>query len=111
MNYFYTKFVSIESISEELHSLDLSDDERIHLASLIDSSIHHAILDEILSALKEEDKKLFLKLFAKEEEQTKIMEFLDSKVEGIQGKIKKVADDLVTEMHKDIKDAKRSKGK
>lgn len=107
MAHFYTKFISVESIVEELHNLDLSEEERMHLATLIDSSIHHAILDEVLSNLKADDKKLFLKLLAQEQEHEKIMEFLNERVDHIEDKIKKVADDLTKEMHKDIKEAKK----
>ena len=109
MSYFYSQIISIESIIEELHDMDLSEQERMHLAALVDSSIHHAIIDEVLSQLNDEDKKLFLKLLAEEKSHEKISEFLDSKIDNIKDKIKKVADDLVTEMHKDVKEAKRIK--
>lgn len=109
MTQFYTKFISIEEVIEELHTLDLSTEERMHLAGLIDSSLHHAILNEVLSHLKGEDKKLFLKLLAEQESHEKITEFLEIKVDNIQDKIKKVADELVAEMHKDIKEAKRAR--
>lgn len=107
--YFYTRIINIESVLEQLHSLELSEEEKVHLAALIDSSLHHTILDEVLNNLNEEDKKLFLKLLAKEEEHEKIMEFLNNKVENVEDKIKKVADDLVVEIHKDIKQAKEIK--
>lgn len=107
MAHFYTKFISVESIVQELHGLNLSEEERIHLAALIDSSIHHAILDEVLSNLKPEDKKLFLKLLVEEEEHEKIMNFLNERVDHIEDRIKKVADDLTKQMHKDIKGAKQ----
>lgn len=109
MAHFYTKFISIESLIAELHEMDLSEEERVHLAALIDSSIHHVILDEVLSNLKDEDKKLFLKLLAEEQEHDKIVNFLNERVDNIEGKIKKVADDLVKEMHEDIKEAKKGK--
>lgn len=107
MTYFYTKYISIESVLVELNSLSLSDKERMHLASLIDSSLHHAILDEVLSNLSLDDKKLFMKLLAQENHE-KVMEFLNVKIEGIESKIKKVADDLILKMHKDMKEAKKS---
>ncbi len=109
MAHFYTKFISVESIVQELHNLDLSEEEKIHLAALIDSSIHHAILDEVLTNLKADDKKLFLKLLAEDEEHEKIMKFLDERVDHIEDRIKKVADDLTKEMHKDIKEAREKK--
>lgn len=111
MNYFYSKFITIDSVVEELHSLDLSQEEKVHLASLVDSTLHHAILDEVLSNLNEDDKKLFLKLLSKDTEHDKLMEFLETKVEGIEEKIKKVSDELVVQMKKDVKEAKRRKAK
>ena len=107
MAYFYTKYIVIEELIEELHSLDLSDEERHHLASLVDSSLHHAILDEILSNLNDADKKIFLTKMNENPKDEKLMDFLNEKVENIEGKIKKVAEDLVVEMHKDIKEAKQ----
>jgi len=109
MTYFYSKYIVIESIIEELHSMDLTDGEKHHLASLIDSSIHHTILDEILSNLTPEDKKIFLEEINKDPENEKIMEFLNQRIENIEGKIKKVSEDLIKELHKDIKEAKRRK--
>lgn len=89
--------------------MDLSDEERDYLAALVDSSLHHAVLDEILSNLQGEDKKLFLALLEQDPENEKLMEFLKTKVEDIEDKIKRAADDLVAQMHEDIKKAKRIK--
>lgn len=107
MPYFYTKYIVIESLIEELHSMDLSDEERHHLTSLVDSSLHHAILDEILSSLSKEDKKIFLNKINQDPESEKIMEFLNEKIENIEEKIRRVSDELVKEMHSDVKEAKR----
>jgi len=109
MPHFYTRFISVETIVQELHGLDLSEEERIHLAALIDSSIHHAILDEVLSNLQDEDKKLFLKLLAEDEKHEKILDFLNAKVDHIEDKIKKVAGDLTAKMHQDIRKAKEKR--
>lgn len=109
MSYFYTKIITIETLIAELHDLDLSDGERHHLASLVDSSLHHVILDEILSQLTPTDKKAFIHRLKTNPEEPEIMEFLNEKIEGVEEKIKKVADELVLEMHRDIREAKRVK--
>lgn len=111
MAYFYAKYIIIESLLSELNNLDLSEKERHHLANLADSSLHHAILDEILSQLTPSDKKAFLHRLKENPEDEKIMEFLSDKIEGVEEKIKKVADELVLEMHKDIEESKKLKGK
>ena len=101
---FYTKLITIEPLLEEMNSLELSQEEREHLSELIDSSLHHAILDQILSNLSDEDKRVFLKRFSDDPEDTGLLEFLNQKVENIEDKIKKTSDELVNKMHKDIKE-------
>ncbi|MBI2020363.1 hypothetical protein HYS94_02985 [Candidatus Daviesbacteria bacterium] len=106
---FYTHLVEIESIIVELDKMDLSEEEKMHLASLVDSSLHHTILDAILSELSEDDKKIFLR-HVHEDDHQKIWQFLNEKTNNIEEKIKKAADDLKIELHKDIKRAKQEKG-
>ncbi len=109
MIYFYQKIIVIDPILAELHLLDLSDEEKHHLTNLLDSSIYHAILDEILSNLKTQDKKLFLKLLHENPEDEKLLKFLKEKIENVEERIKKVADELVTQMYKDLKEVKKVK--
>ena len=104
---FYQKYIVIESLIEELDSMDLSDDERNHLSKLVDSSLHHTILDEILFNLSPEDKRVFLAKMSEDPEDEKLMEFLNEKIDNIEDKIRKVSEDLIKEMHKDIKEAKQ----
>lgn len=109
MKAFYTRFITIESLHQELDNLDLSEEQRLHLANLIDSSLHHAILDEILGSLSDKDKKMFLALLSEDPENEKLLEFLNERIDGIEDKIKKVSDDLVIEMHKDVKETRKIK--
>ena len=90
----------------ELDKLNLSEEEKIHLTQLIDSSLHHTILEAILSQLPEEDKKVFLK-HLHEGSHNQIWKFLNEKVDNIEDKIKKAAKNLIDELHKDIKEAKK----
>lgn len=106
MKHFYEHLIEIESITFELDKLDLDEQQKIHLASLVDSSLHHAILDAILSELSDQDKRVFLKHLS-ENDHLKIWKFLNAKVENIEDKIKSAAKDLKEELHKDIKESKR----
>ena len=56
---FYNNLIEIQSIIIELDKMDLSKEEKVHLATLLDSSLHHTILDAIFSELTDEDKKVF----------------------------------------------------
>ncbi len=85
--------------------MDLTPKERIHLISLINSNIHHEVLDLILSELNDRDKKTFL-MHVVSEDHDKIWEFLEGKVENIEEKIKKTAEDLKKELHKDIEEVR-----
>lgn len=107
MKNFYSDFVVIETLINELDSMDLSDGERAHLAALIDSSLHSVILDEVLSHLSDEDKELFLEKLENKKEHKEIMDFLNEKVDNIEDKIKTVSDQLVKELHEDLKEAKK----
>lgn len=103
---FYTKFIQKETLIEQLDTLNLSMEEKVHLSTLIDSSLHHLVLDEILSNLSTEDKKLFIDLISHEKDHQKIYDFLTGKIENIENRIKKISDELIEEMHGDIKEAK-----
>ena len=108
MKQWYSHLIEIESIIIELDKMDLSKEEKLHLTSLVDSSLHHTILDAILSELQETDKRIFL-THLKEDNHDKIWQFLNEKIDGVEDKIKKAAEDLKKELHKDLKEAKRRK--
>lgn len=107
---FYTHLISYESILVELDSMDLSDNEKAHLSKLIDSSLHHTVLDAIFDQLSPEDKDLFIE-HLQTEDYEKVWGFLNGKVDNIEDRIKSAAEDLKKQMHKDIKEAKTLKGK
>lgn len=108
MNKFYSRLIEIESIVIELDQMDLTDEQKTHLATLIDSSLHHAILDEILSQLTDVDKRVFIS-HLNEGNHDRIWKFLNEKVDGVEEKIKKAAEDLKVELHKDLREASRRK--
>lgn len=108
MTYFYSNLITIESVLEELNSLDLTGEQRTHLADLLDSSLHHTILDAILSELSDQDKRVFL-LHLNKNDHDMIWKFLNEKVLGVESKIQKAAEDLKEELHKDLKKAKQTK--
>ncbi|MBI2022322.1 hypothetical protein HYS97_00515 [Candidatus Daviesbacteria bacterium] len=105
-HYFYSHLVEIESLVLELDKMDFSEEEKIHLASLIDSSLHHTVLDAVLSQLQDDDKKVFLK-HLKKEDHSKIWQHLNEKIDNIEEKIRQAAERLKEDLHKDIKEAHR----
>lgn len=103
--HFYSHIVETSTLSLALGDIELSHEERLHLLSLVEENLHHVILDAVLSELSEEDKKIFLTHVANNNHE-KTWEFLNSKVENIEEKIKKTAENLKIELHRDIKNVK-----
>ncbi len=104
--HFYSHIVETSTISLALADMDLKQEERKHLIDLAQDNLHHAILDIVLSELSDKDKQKFLKLLAKDEND-KIWEFLTTRVDHIEDKIKKTAEDLKKELHEDIEDSRK----
>lgn len=105
MKHFYSHLIDFSSLYIELEKLKIEADEREELISLAQSNTHHAILDAILSELSEEDKLKFMQ-HLHSDNHDEIWKLLNSKVENVEGKIKKAAEDLKKQLHKDIKESK-----
>ncbi len=102
--HFYSEVVETSSISLALADMDISNEERKHLIDLVEENLHHAILDAVLSELSDKDKQEFIELFAQGEDE-KVWILLKDRVDNIEEKIKKTADDLKKELHKDIEES------
>lgn len=105
MKFFYSHLIEIESVIVKLDELDLTSEQKHHLAGLVDSTIHNTVLDIILSKLSESDKEAFLHRLKKDPEDEEIMNFVNSKVEGIEKDITEAVKKLKEELHEDIKEA------
>lgn len=104
-NHFYSHIVETETISIALHEMDLAPEEKEHLLSLAHSSLHHIILDAVLSELSEEDKREFLHHVA-HDKHDEVWALLKRKIDNIEEKIKHAADLVTKQLHEDIKTAK-----
>lgn len=104
MKYFYSHIIEIDSLLIELDKLDLNQKQKEHLTSLVDSSLHHAILDAIFSKLSDQDKRIFTNHLTVGKDD-KIWEFLNNKIEDVEQEIKKAVKGLKDEMHEDISKA------
>lgn len=103
--HFYTEVIDTSSISLSLGEMELSPEERRHLVDLAHDNLHHAILDVVLSELSDKDKQKFLLLLS-EDDQEKIWALLTDRIDNVKDKIKKTADELKKELHKDIEESK-----
>ncbi|MGH7246199.1 MAG: hypothetical protein ACREGI_04685 [Candidatus Levyibacteriota bacterium] len=103
--YFYSHIVSSESITIALLDLEVSEEEKESLMLLADSTVYHAILDNILSELPETDKKLFLK-HLQGDDMEKTWDFLKRRIINVEEKIKKIVKEVHVKLHDDIKEIK-----
>lgn len=105
---FYSHLIEIESLTLSLEEMDLDEEEKKHLAELLDSTIQHTILDLVLSKLSEKDKEIFVEKLRQNPHDQELMKFLTDKVENIEDEIKQAVKDLKEELHEDIQEAKRN---
>jgi len=103
--YFYHDIVDVAWIDEVLDTGNLSKTEKAELAQIAQLHLHDAILDVILSELSERDKKVFLANMHYDINE-KTWKHLNENIDKIEGKIIKIAEDLKTELKKDLADAK-----
>lgn len=108
MKYFYTHLVQIEEIVTGLEELGLTGEQKKHLASLVDSSIHGAVLNLVLDSLNDQDKKVFID-YLKKDNHDKTWEFLNQRMGSIEEKIRLEINRIKEKLHKDMKEAKNLK--
>lgn len=101
--HFYSHIIDAESIYIEVNKMDISEDEKNELIAIAESNIHHVVMDAILSELNESDKKKFVEHLHSDNNE-ELWKLLNSKIENVEEKIKKSAEDLKKELHKDIKE-------
>lgn len=107
MKYFYSHLINLEPILTKLEEIELNEKQKHHLASLVDSLVHHHVLDQVLSALEGKDQVIFLQMFHQDSKNPRIMDFLTLKIENIAGLIIGTVEKLHLEFITDIEEAKK----
>ena len=103
MNHFYKDLIGLEGILQALDSLDLTAAQKDELIKIAEETIHHAILDMLLSELKDEHKRELLVLIVENEYQ-KIWEHLGKHIENSEEKIKEKAKEIEKQLLDDIEE-------
>ena len=96
---------NVGSLSVFLDELDLTKEEKSHLLELASDSLHHAILDTILTHLSKKEKDVFLHNLVTNDHD-RIWKHLRDNIEGIEEKIKKTAQQVKSELNAHIKETK-----
>lgn len=106
--HFYSHLVDTTQIILDIADMDMSKEERLHLMALIESNLHHVVIDVVLSNLSEDDKKEFL-LHLSLDNHDEIWKLLKEKIENIEEKIEAEVNNLKIELKKDIEETKKIK--
>jgi len=105
-NHFYHSIISMESLRVRLDLFEFTPQEREKLMEIAERTLHHSILDLVLSELSEKDRKLFLSHHASENHD-EIWSLLTGNIKNIEKKIKVTAETVSQKLHRDIKNLKR----
>lgn len=76
---FYDHLIVIEEVLEVLDTHELNPKERFELLNLIDQTLHHHILDEILALLPKVSHEEFLKKFHENPSDSSLLPFIREK--------------------------------
>ncbi len=106
MKHFYSHIIEIESIYTILDVMDLDHEEKQELIVIIESTVHHTIIDTVLSELSEKDKKIFLEHLSKENHED-LWKHLKKNIEKVEHKINRAVNILLQELHLDVQEAKK----
>lgn len=108
MSHFYSHLVSVETVIIGLDKLDLSLEQKVHLAALVDEMVHQTVLDIIFSNLAYEDQVIFTQRLKANSADQGLIEFLKEKIKDFEQTISEAADLLKEEFQRDIKEAQKN---
>ena len=103
--HFYSHIIEVDSVYTVLDLMDLTTEEKNDLIVIVESTVHHVVIETVLSQLLENDKKSFL-AHVVHDRHDEVWKILDEKTKNIDKKIRKAVDTLKNDFHKDIKKIK-----
>lgn len=101
MRYFYSHIIAFNNLHKSLDGADFNDYQRKELLLIAEESIHHVVLDTVMSELSEEDKKIFLSNLHQENHE-KTWTHLKENIMHVEDKIVNAAHSLLRSLHLDI---------
>lgn len=104
---FYDHLVVREEIIAEIDKHQITIEEKDELVQLVDETLHHHVLDTILSALPKEKHENFLIKFHNTPFDQRLLDYLKNEIGDIEEQIKNVAKKVKTELLAEIKRAKK----
>lgn len=106
--HFYSHLVESTHLTLEIANLEVDNNQRVHLLSLVEANIHTTVVSTVLSNLKPEDKKIFLKNLS-EENHEKTWQHISSRLTNAKDLIEKAINDVTKELLEDVKGVRKLK--
>lgn len=85
---FWDNLIHLDELIHELRQLPFSSEEQAELIELIDSTFHHHLLEEILSALPQKEHETFMAMLADRPYDKEIILYLARFVPDIEARLK-----------------------
>lgn len=101
MSYFYAHIVNPDDLAKEIEVLDVSAEDRAHLFMVVQSTLHHRVIDALLEELHDDHKHIFLTHIV-EENHEGVWRVLNEHVDGAEDKIRQTYEWLRAELMADI---------
>ena len=99
--HFYSHLTDPQRFHAHLQSVEMTDDERTHLVVIIESTLHHRIIDIVLENMPDPHKDTFLDHVASEDHEA-VWRLLNEHVEKSEETIKEVIHLLEKELEEDL---------
>jgi len=109
MSLFYDHLISLTDIDRELEELIVEYHERAHLLETVDSALHHAVMDTILTELPSEHHQNFLREFSIRPHDPDHLVYLTQFSPDIEAKIRTKADETKKKFKEEIGKVKKAK--
>ncbi len=107
MKIFYDHLVLREEITTELDKYELTVEQREDILTVVDQTLHHEVLDVILTSLPTEKHELFLKKFHQNPTDERLLDYLKGQVADIDEQIQNAAKKVKKEILAEIKRAEK----
>ncbi len=105
MKHFYSHLVTLEHIKVELSGLDLTQEQQEELLQIAQKQIHNVMMDQALSNIKGEDKKVFLQHIANQDHE-KAWEVLRKHMQDAEKHFLHAAHEIYEQLREDIHNLK-----
>jgi len=106
VKFFYRSLIQIDEFNNIFEKEELAVEEKEELVLMVKDTIHHRVVETVLTHLPEEYHKEFLKTFTKKPDDEGILNALKEKVEDIEEKIKEAVEQAKSEILTDLQSEK-----